>query len=448
MITSRLFLIALTPFLTLPLLNHAQSTDWSRSDAAGSGNWFESGNWDNGVPDSSLRANVTNGGSAEIASGNATANWLQIEGGSSVAISGSSTLDITNASNAGAAKIRIGVSSTGTFSVSGDAEVNSFDSSLGQLRAGSGTVNMSGGSWTLESEFIIGREGLGTLNLTGGEIIAAPNQAGGISMAQFATSTGILNIGTGASAGILNTKFVQGQSGTAIVNFNHSEANYQLTKDGTASGDSIQLKGTLAINHIGSGTTTISGGGKTYEGDTTISNGILQINSTLTNSAAFVENGGTLAGTGTLQQGITLESGGVVAPGTSSGATLSASTLSWGAGGVLAFELGSGDSDFLDLSGDLTKLGSGDYQFDFSGSDLTDGQTYSLLGFGGNTDFISDDFSFANTNGFDGDFAFDGMTLQFTAVAVPEPSIFAFGVAGLIAILMVRRRHSGVAHSQ
>ena len=304
MITSRLTLIALVPFLTLTLLTTPRRRVGVDSTRPGSGDWFESDNWDNGVPDSSLRADVINGGSAEIAAGDATANWLQVEGGSTVAISGSSALAITNADNAGAAKIRIGVSSAGTFSVSGDAEVNSYDSSLGQLGAGRGTVNMSGGSWTVVNEFIVGREGLGTLNLTGGEIIAGPASAGGVVMAQSNASAGTLNIGTGTSAGILNTKFVQGQSGTAIVNFNHSEANYQFTQDGTSSGDSIQLKGTLAINHIGSGTTTISGGGKTYSGDTTVSGGVLQVNSTLTNSATVVQDGGTLAGTGTFQQGI------------------------------------------------------------------------------------------------------------------------------------------------
>ena len=65
---------------TTPL--KAQTTNWS----TGTGSWFTSGNWDNGVPSSATtNSNVTNGGTAQIAGSAAhTGNTLTINGGSTV----------------------------------------------------------------------------------------------------------------------------------------------------------------------------------------------------------------------------------------------------------------------------------------------------------------------------------------------------------------------------
>jgi hypothetical protein len=66
--------------LSTPL--HAQTTNWS----TGTGSWFTSGTWDNGIPTSATaNSNVTNGGTAQIAGSAAnTGNTLTISGGSTV----------------------------------------------------------------------------------------------------------------------------------------------------------------------------------------------------------------------------------------------------------------------------------------------------------------------------------------------------------------------------
>src|SRR3546814_8089672 len=72
-----------------------------------------------------------------------------------------------------------------------------------------------------------------------------------------------LNIGAGGAAGILNTAAVNGGSGAAILNFNHSDAAYYFTDDGTATGAAVTITGSTAVKQIGTGTTILTGANKT-----------------------------------------------------------------------------------------------------------------------------------------------------------------------------------------
>jgi hypothetical protein len=147
-----------------------------------------------------------------------------------------------------------------------------------------------------------------------------------------------------------------------------------------------------------------------------------------------VQNGGTLGGSGIVPQ-ITLQSGGTISPGDSPG-TLSAASLLWNSGGSLAFELGNpAHSDFLNLSGALSKQSAGAYAFTFIDEGIEVGQTYDLIGFGSTT-FSATDFSFTNAAPFAGNFAIAGNQLEFTPTSVPEPS--AGQVLILCAAFMLR----------
>ena len=86
----------------------------------------------------------------------------------------------------------------------------------------------------------------------------------------------------GGAAGILNAANLNTLgnsgpgSGTGVLNFNHNEADYQFTRDGTSTGGAITISQNISVNQIGSGKTTLTGN-NSYNGTTTISAGILQI---------------------------------------------------------------------------------------------------------------------------------------------------------------------------
>ena len=92
--------------------------------------------------------------------------------------------------------------------------------------------------------------------------------------------------------------------------------------------------GIAALRKVGDGTLTLTGA-HPYTGSTTVADGSLRIYGSLAaGSAVTVKNGGTLAGTGTVNGAVTLESGATLAPGGDAPGTL---TLA----GTLALNFGS-----------------------------------------------------------------------------------------------------------
>src|SRR6185295_4696297 len=81
-----------------------------------------------------------------------------------------------------------------------------------------------------------------------------------------------------------------------------------------------------------------------YAGTTTVSNGILRVNGTLSNSAIVLNGTGTLDGDGTV--GTVSQSGGTVAPGANGVGTLHTGSVSFSADGALAMQFGPGNGQF------------------------------------------------------------------------------------------------------
>jgi len=187
-----------------------------------------------------------------------------------------------------------------------------------------------------------------------------------------------------------------------------------------------------AITKQGAGTLILSAADNTYSGATTIEAGTVQLDGSLTASPTTVNSGGTLAGVG-FAQGVTLNSGGIIAPGDSPG-TLHATDLTWNGGGAIDFRLGatdtSTDSDLLALSGALTKGTSGTYVFHFrQGNGLpTSGTTYTLIE-AASTTFAAGDFSFdcVAPLSLAGNFLISGNNAQFTITSATTDRIFANG---------------------
>jgi len=107
------------------------------------------------------------------------------------------------------------------------------------------------------------------------------------------------------------------------VTFNNSANNYII---GSAGGYSITGGGTLTL--AGSGTVTLDNL-NTYSNATLILNGTLLVNGTLSNSPVIV-GGGTLGGSGTIGGPVTVQAGGVLAPG--AGGTAAGTVLTLGSG--------------------------------------------------------------------------------------------------------------------
>jgi len=188
------------------------------------------------------------------------------------------------------------------------------------------------------------------------------------------------------------------------------------------------------LSKDGAGTLILSGVDN-YNGPTTISAGLLQVDGTLTNSSVIVD--GTLGGTGTVQ-GITLDSGGSIAPGDSAVGTLTGASLTWNGGGAFDFQLGvtatAIDTDLLNLSGALTNGGGTGFVFHFSETSTAPsvGTTYTLINFGSQTGFVAGDFtadfsSLPPLESIAGSFILNPTSLQFTVTSVSSDRIFANG---------------------
>ena len=132
------------------------------------------------------------------------------------------------------------------------------------------SVSVSGTSSAYSAgALFVGESGAGTLNVSGSATATVgANGTGTVTLGDKTGSTGTLNIGTSdllGTAGALNAATVTGGSGTATVNFNHTNLGYTFNPD---------LTGRLGVNQAGSGKTVLAGA-TTYSGATHVTGGIL-----------------------------------------------------------------------------------------------------------------------------------------------------------------------------
>jgi hypothetical protein len=188
------------------------------------------------------------------------------------------------------------------------------------------------------------------------------------------------------------------------------------------------------LSKDGAGTLVLSGVDN-YNGPTTVSAGVLQVDGTLSASPLTI-NGGTLAGTGTVQA-ITLGSGATIAPGDSAVGTLNGASLVWDGGGAFDFDIGATgtatDTDLLNLTGALSNGGGTGFTFVLRESSATPvvGNTYTLINFGSVTGFVATDFGLGIAGpllqSISGTFTLNAGNLQFTVANVSSDRIFANG---------------------
>lgn len=302
-------------------------------------------------------------------------------------------------------------------------------------------------------------------------------------------STGVLYIGTGAGAGILNAASVSGyvanqRNSDSTIIFNHNQSDYFFTNTGASGGTGVTIAGSTGITTV-AGTTVLTAN-STNQGTIKINGGTLIVDnmggagtSGTGRGSIIVGTGGTLGGTGritpadiiapnnaTSAQVIqssdirvsgTLSVGSVSSSGAStigmltidSGSSSAAHILSLESDAKLQFDLGAGLSSdrIVLLNGAIADIFFYGNIINFA--DLTDGQlevgTYvlftadSLANYGGLTtnsnNLITSGLSLGTgLEGYQASLALSGNDIVLKVAAVPEPStwlLVALGCAGL-----------------
>ncbi|MGG1947905.1 autotransporter domain-containing protein [Trinickia sp. NRRL B-1857] len=181
------------------------------------------------------------------------------------------------------------------------------------------------GTWTLAGT--IGGSGSVTQIGTGTVVLTGNNHyQGGTTI-----SAGTVQVGDGGTSGSVAGNIVD----NGALAFDRADS---VVFDGKISGPG-------AIEHIGSGSTDLTGNSSAFSGTTTVSAGTLSVDGKLGGTLA-VHAGGTLAGTGTVGT-TTIASGGTVAPGHSPGTLHVNGDITFAPGSTYAADI------LPDQSGDL-----------------------------------------------------------------------------------------------
>lgn len=263
----------------------------------GSGNWFDAGNWTDGIPVTGETVIIGGGPSvwqAAIQTPGGEAGDILIESNGLLTVAVDGTLDATGAvtvgSNATADSLggTFHIHSGGTATVDG-LFVGSTNAAAGEstaIVAGTGSaLTVSGAN---NYQFTIGGGNAAIMEISGGGVVNAG--AAGDRQVQVGTGLagegGVLKIGKGGLSGTLNASGVYLASSDSTVVFDHTD---NVTFDTVISGSG-------SVTKDGSGTLTLTGA-NTYSGGTFFNDGIVSVSqdSNLGNPAgALTFNGGTL----------------------------------------------------------------------------------------------------------------------------------------------------------
>lgn len=315
--------------------------------------------------------------------------------------------------NAGA-NLAIGTSGSGTLIVSNSAQVNTGLVTLGN----NGTVNLNSSGVLATSG--LSTTGTGALSFNGGTLTATANSSAFV--ANF--TSGQVNLGP--NGGTIN------DGGFDVTINSPISGNGNLTKTGTGT---VTLNATAASN---------------YTGLTNVTQGTLNLEGNLSQSSVVVSAGATLSGNGAIGGSLTLSPNSKVTLNSGIGTLSVTGNVVWNGATTnvptITFQLGNSDntSDRIAAGADFTKGSGTAFQFDFTRTGYGEFETptiYTLITYGGTTDFTTGDFSYINLGasaGHWGYFNLGGGALTFTVV--PEPAEFALAFGALTLLFAARRR--------
>ncbi len=189
--------------------------------------------------------------------------------------------------------LKVGQIGAGTLSVLDGAVLNSGSVYAANGAGTTATMLVDDATWNITDTPDIEGFGPARLGAFGSSVLTVQNggilntTGGGIDLAVQAGGSSILNIENGGgAAGIINTPTITGGPGTAIINFNHTDAAYNFAPS---------MQGNLTVNQMNTGTTILTGDSN-HTGDTNITDGILRagVTDAFSENSAYHMNGGLL----------------------------------------------------------------------------------------------------------------------------------------------------------
>lgn len=297
-------------------------------DGAGSSLTVTTGHIALGIFDGADAAmTISNGGVVTVADGS-----VQV-GDGSVATPGhaSGTLTMTSGGQLTAKNLILGANAAegnGTLAMSGGAKANLTGTVEVGWNGGTGVAMLTGQGTRLESvgKLILGHDLADSTSVTNGTLTVADGASVKASqiVVGFLGGSGALNIGTGGAAGTIDagTEIVR-RGASAIINFDHNEANYIFAN---AINDQSGVVAAGSVNFLGTGTTTLTAVSG-YGAATNVNAGRLELaeGASIANSSlTAVGSGATLSGAGAVGN-VTVAGGGTIAP--TAGKTLTVKDL-------------------------------------------------------------------------------------------------------------------------
>ena len=354
------------------LPSYAQ-TNWT---GATSTSWFTGSNWNTGVVptagDTVILNTVTpnptvvSGGAAvgdilEIGmtgtgaltiQNNGTLNTTGADIGNLVGSQGTATITGAGSTWTNSNLLSIGTNGTGALTIANGGVISNTNGFIAFATGSQGTVLVTGAgsTWTNSIALFVGRFGTGTLAIADGSTVSVVGGSGTAFVANQVGSLGSLNIGAApgnlaTAPGALNAAMVAFGAGSGTLNFNHTASNYVFAPTVTGNG---------TVN-VFSGTTILTAN-NSYTGSTAVNAGTLVVNGSIASSnLTSVNNGGALAGIGTVGN-TQINSGGTFAPGngTPGSSTTVTGSLAFQSGALYLVNVNSATSSFAEVVGAAT----------------------------------------------------------------------------------------------